>query len=423
MRARVWTVLAAGLLAGVGTAGVATAGPAVVRVSPAASVESRPLAIRVQGLAPHARVTVALRSTDARGYTWASSASFEADGRGALDLSRAPARSGSYLGVWPMGLVVAMRPTRSDPLEEYYWNASKPGTFTVTAAVHGRVVATTTFRRGLSAHPLVEDDETVQTAGFFGSYLAPAGTQRHAAVLVFGGSEGGLKTLLLASQLAAAGFPALALAYFKEPGLPQTLTNVPLEYFENALKWLAAQPQVDPARVAVLGVSRGSEAALLLGVHYPSLVHGVIALVPSSVVNCGIVGGGVLGGCVGPAWTFGGEPLQYTTELDNPDPTDVPAAVIPVEEIHAPLLLACGGVDAIWNSCAFASAIVHRLDAKPGGAAHVLYTYLDAGHPVGGLLPYEPGSWVYDANVPFDEQARERLWPHVLAFVRGLPAS
>ena len=263
----------------------------------------------------------------------------------------------------------------------------------------------------------------MQTAGFFGSYFAPAGAQRSAAVLVFGGSEGGLKTLLLASQLAAAGFPALALAYFKEPGLPQTLTNIPLEYFENALKWLAAQPQVDPARVAVLGVSRGSEAALLLGGHYPARVHGAIALVPSSVVNCGIIGGGVPGGCTGPAWTFEGKPLPYTTQFDQPDPTDVPAAVIPVEEIHAPLLLACGGVDATWNSCAFASAIVHRLDATPGGAAHVLYRYLDAGHPVGGLLPDEPGSLAYDDNVPFDEQAREHLWPHVLAFLHGLPAS
>lgn len=414
-------MVAAGLLAGTGSTAVATARPAAVRVSPAASFESQPVDIRVQGLAAHARVTMALRSTDAEGYTWTSSASFEADARGALDLSRAPARSGSYRGVWPMGLIVAMRPTRNDPLEEYYWNASKPGAFTVTAAVHGRVVATTTFRRGLSALPLIEDDETVPTAGFFGSYFAPAGTERRAAVLVFGGSEGGLKTLLLASQLAAAGFPALALAYFKETGLPQTLTNVPLEYFESALNWLATQPQVDPGRVAVLGVSRGSEAALLLGVHYPSLVHGVIALVPSSVVNCGIIGGGVPGGCIGPAWTFEGTPLPYTTEFDQPDPADVPAAVIPVEDIHAPLLLACGGVDATWNSCAFASAIVHRLDANPGAAAHVLYTYLDAGHPVGGLLPYEPGSLAYDANVPFDERARERLWPHVLAFLRGLP--
>ena len=42
----------------------------------------------------------------------------------------------------------------------------------------------------------------------------------------------------------------------------------------------------------MLGSSHGSEAALLLGVHYPRLVHSVVALVPSSVVTCGIVGAG-----------------------------------------------------------------------------------------------------------------------------------
>ena len=52
---------------------------------------------------------------------------------------------------------------------------------------------------------------------------------RRTAVLVFGGSEGGLATSLLAARFAADGYPALALAYFREPGLPQTLTNIPLE--------------------------------------------------------------------------------------------------------------------------------------------------------------------------------------------------
>ncbi len=40
------------------------------------------------------------------------------------------------------------------------------------------------------------------------------------------------------------------------------------------------QPGIDPRHVLTYGVSRGSEVALLLGVHYPELVNGVIALVP-----------------------------------------------------------------------------------------------------------------------------------------------
>ena len=37
----------------------------------------------------------------------------------------------------------------------------------------------------------------------------------------------------------------------------------------RALRWLRAQPQVDSRHVLTLGVSRGSEAALLLGAYYP----------------------------------------------------------------------------------------------------------------------------------------------------------
>jgi dienelactone hydrolase len=235
---------------------------------------------------------------------------------------------------------------------------------------------------------------------------------------LLGGSEGGTPSSLLAARLAANGFPTLELAYFKAPGLPQTLTNIPLEYFEHALEWLGKQPQVDPRRIAVIGISRGSEAALLLGVHYPSLVHAVIPLVPSGVVNCGIVGGGRVSGCIGPAWTLNGKPLPYTHEFDNPKPTDVPAAVIPVERIRGPVLLACGRLDVTWNSCEYARAIVDRMRSK--GAAPSFYAYPSAGHGVGALLPDEPGYTLYDGNVPGDEQARERLWPHVRSFLAAL---
>jgi hypothetical protein len=67
-------------------------------------------------------------------------------------------------------------------------------------------------------------------------------------VLVFGGSGGGLMTS--AALLAARGYPSLALAYFKAPGLPQTLHNIPLEYFAKAeypARWSTRRPGPTPA--------------------------------------------------------------------------------------------------------------------------------------------------------------------------------
>jgi pimeloyl-ACP methyl ester carboxylesterase len=66
---------------------------------------------------------------------------------------------------------------------------------------------------------------------------------------------------------------------------------------------------------------------------------------------------------------------------------DVPAAVIPVEQIKAPILLACGGQDLTWHSCGFSHAIVDRLAAHNAAAPRSLYAYPQAGHDVGWMLP------------------------------------
>jgi len=77
-------------------------------------------------------------------------------------------------------------------------------------------------------------------------------------------------------------------------------------------------------------------------------------------------------------------------ETDTTEPTDNPDAIIPVAEIHAPILLNCAAADQVWTSCAFADAIETELDAAHHAFPHPLYTYPAAGHGVGGLIPYEP---------------------------------
>ena len=240
-------------------------------------------------------------------------------------------------------------------------------------------------------------------------------------MLVFGGSDGGLSGTLVAALLAAHGYPALALAYFNAPGLPAQLSDIPLEYFATALRWLRAQPQVDPRHVLTLGVSRGSEAALLLGAYYPRLVNGVIASVPSDVAICSYPN------CSGPAWTLHGRPLPYTFQFDNPHPVDDPAAVIPVERIRGPVFLDCGGADAVWVSCPYARAIMTRLAAHHDAYQHVLQAYPAAGHGVGSLVPYEPAAATVTPGVNLsgrtpdaNPDADAALWPRLLGFLAGV---
>ncbi|HVU78214.1 MAG TPA: acyl-CoA thioesterase/bile acid-CoA:amino acid N-acyltransferase family protein [Gaiellaceae bacterium] len=408
------TICSAFLLAGCGSSHPHAV---AVTVTPRSSLEDQPVAIRVGGLRPKQGVYVTISSRDAKGVAFTARASFGADARGTLDLATAkPLAGSSYAGVWPMGLLTSMTAPNA-PAHTLYWWGARPMRFRLSVASGGRTIAATTFSRRFANVRIAVRRLDVAHDGFDGQLYVPAGAHRRAAVLAFGGSEGGDDGTWLGGRFAAAGIPTLFVGYFHAPGLPDHLVNIPLEYFRRALQWLDRQPSVDPSRVSVYGVSYGTQAALLLGVHYPRLVHGVVALVPSDAVTCGILGAYRKGGCLGSAWTLDGKPLAHTSQYDEAHPTDVPDSVIPVEQIHAPVLLACGGRDQVWSSCGYADAIVQRRRAH--GERTALYAYPTAGHFL-GTLPwvYEPGWLGNDFYVPGDERGREALLPHVLAFLK-----
>ena len=200
--------LTAALAAGSGSAGAelsASSRAPQIRVSPAASVADQRIDLRVEGLAPHEVVSVGLRSIDTPKITWLSSARFAADGRGDVDVTRATSLGGSYTGVWGMGLLASMRSTKPGRFRPYVWRRPGANVFAATVKAHGHIVASTTFRRALSRTALIEQDETVLSAGFVGAFDSATGATHRTAVLAFGGSEGGLRTDSLAARLAADG--------------------------------------------------------------------------------------------------------------------------------------------------------------------------------------------------------------------------
>ena len=137
---------------------------------------------------------------------------------------------------------------------------------------------------------------------------------------------------------------------------------------------------MDPSRLVLWGVSRGSEAALLTAADRPDLIDGVIADSPSSVSNPAVGPGGV-GYPNESAWTRAGQPVPIPTVNDrrNPAPADAPGSIIPVERIRGPILTACGGADMVWVSCAYSQAIARRADTRPGVAPVTTLAYPAAG--------------------------------------------
>ena len=284
----------------------------------------------------------------------------------------------------------------------------------------GRKTATATFTRTL-VHPgstIEYIQPMVATQEFSGLYATTAAekTTRHPAVLLIGGSEGGNDEQVTAAAFTLHGMSALSIAYFDAPGLPPTLSKIPLEYFAHALTWLRSQPGVDPARVWVAGTSRGSEAAQLLAVYYPGLVHGVIAGSPSNVTNCSYPTGHKP--CVGAAWTYHGNPLPYSADFNNPAPSDNEKAVIPVERIKGPVIAVCGGADQVWRSCLLGRAILNRRRSHHTPYTDHLYSYPDAGHGIGNLLPDSIGTPLPELEgktLTANDQPLQDLWTKITA--------
>lgn len=402
--------LMACVLAGCGS----SAGDPRVAAVPATSTMDQPIGITLSGLAPGEKVTVDLSSTDHHGVAWRSSATFAADSAGRVDLSRQSPLAGSYRGRNPMGLVESLRaPPGTDT--PYAWGATAAQQFVVRVMAAGRSVATTTFTRRVLDAGVTVRAETLAATGFIGRYYTPAvGTVRRRAVMVFGGSEGGLAygDDLLGPLLADDGYPTLAVAYFALPGLPAQLAKIPLTYFTGALRWLARQPGVDPNGISVMSASRGTEAALLLGADFPNLVHGVIVSAPADDVNCSYPARPCR-----PTWTLNGAAVPYTQQWDNPHPTDNPAAVIPVGHIDEPVFMDCGTADPVWDSCAYSAAIMAHLDATGDPYPHCLSRYAGAGHYENGLIPYQPGM-AEDGTTPLaNAVADAHVWPKLLAFL------
>jgi dienelactone hydrolase len=221
---------------------------------------------------------------------------------------------------------------------------------------------------GVERLPVHED-------GLRGTLFVPPGAGRHPAVLVLGGSNGGVP-LRPAAWLSSHGYVALALAYFRFQDLPPQLESIPLEYFQQALEWMAKRPEIGDTRVAVLGTSRGGELALQLGSMFPR-IGAVVAYVPANVriASCCRNTGG-------PAWTWQGRALPYFMPR-QPNLESRVRAAIEVEHTKGPILMISGESDHLWRSWEMADDVVARLNSHHFAYSFENLKYPRAGHYAG----------------------------------------
>lgn len=248
--------------------------------------------IKVAGLPPEQPALIEAITRDQRDIPWTARAHYNTSKTGTIDTSVAPSLSGSYVGLDPDGLLwSAQPPGMDDYLAGLHGDPQlplSPGPFDcddlvvdLAVRIEGHVLCRHQLRR-----PQIAANVAVTKAlpdPLRGELFEPENVAAKGTVLVLGGSEGGI-VASRAAALAAEGYCALALGYFAYADRPQAAINLPLEYFAQAVAMLH---QRTGKNVVIWGGSRGSEAAMLTAIHFPKHIAGVIAWVPSHLVNCG----------------------------------------------------------------------------------------------------------------------------------------
>lgn len=190
-----------------------------------------------------------------------------------------------------------------------------------------------------------------------GVYFRPDGDVA-GGVLVLSGSSGRIEADR-ARRFAEAGLFAVAMRWFGGPAQPPGVCEVPLETFAPAVDVLSRHTD----NIALVGPSRGAEAALLVAANDPR-IRVVTAMAPSSVVWAN-VGPGTDGESYPyrSSWTRAGQPLPFVAydetwspaSEDEPvsfrelylrslesDPARTERAAIPVEQVDAHVIVSAG---------------------------------------------------------------------------------
>lgn len=260
------------------------------------------------------------------------------------------------------------------------------------------------------------------------------------AIVVFDGSGGGYPTDAPAmAALAAAGYPTLSVAYFRNrrgrpTGVPRVLSEIPLEYGIRCVEWANDHLGGKAHGVVVIGQSRGSELALLVAARRAGLA-GVVAVSPSDAVwqsNTFI-------SKARSAWSEAGRALPFRrfavmpgrwpvdAEIASAYRKDVPEATIPVERIDCPVLLISSRDDRIWPSAKMADAIANRMalhgrharNLQFENASHILLGFGDAPVRVG----IGPFTLKLGGNAEETRIARNAGWKALLGFLERIRAA
>lgn len=403
------------------------AGAEQPRVSaPAAALHDAEIQVRADGLTPGETYDLAAEFVSRSGTVWRSNSQFVADEHGVVNPASMAPVAGSYQGVDALGVFWSMTNTNERQTDPSLFETDDQSVVTFSLRQGEKVVAThrlTLRKRAIGISSTEIRDPVV------GTLYAPYGARKRPGVIVLGGSEGGFprdRAALIASH----GYVTLALAYFGVDPLPRELERVPLETVDRAIAYLRRQPSVNPKRLAIVGVSKGAELALVSAARNPA-IGAVVGIAPSSAVFQSITGQRSSTS----SWTLAGKDIPFAPyvagekfvqshrlgDLYEASLAAAPSeAEIPVEKIRGPILLLAGKDDALWPSAEMAERIAQRARRHGFRYPVKILAFENAGHHVGNL-PMRPtaDSVRLGGTAQGLAAAQTACWDHIVEFLRA----
>ena len=344
----------------------------ILDAEPADGLVDEPVTWRVQGVPVGAAVRLAISGVDAAGRQWRSDGKYPVGDDGCLVVED-PDRPW-----WSMTTDARPAVRFTDPVDEWVCTAE---------ASCGSDTARTTMRRRYA-----NDRPVRQLSGDRWRLSVWPASARAPGVLIVPGSTGIAPIAPRAALLASHGYTTAVLGYMDEPGLPQSMKQIPVEVVIEAAEAFGALDEVDGDRIVVWAGSVATHLALsALSGPNPPPVRGVVAISPSDVVwqalghdgpppkassltRAGVDlpwvpmrGERIIGQVLKhallrrlPGGASRSTALRLTAAYTDRNVARAAEAAIPVERIDAPMLLIAGDSDVMWPSVSMAAGLAAR---------------------------------------------------------------
>ncbi|WP_223694348.1 acyl-CoA thioesterase/bile acid-CoA:amino acid N-acyltransferase family protein [Leifsonia poae] len=329
-----------------------------------------PSPLELVGAEPGSRLRLVATLPTPRGV-WSSSATYTVPPSGTVDLAAEHPQFAPFAVPDSAGLFWSLRGPRLGQAESVELWMRSAAVVTVNAFAEGRRIAHRVFVLDGLAENLRQNTVTVNDLGaavgggaaaphpgadppethadgpvgtFYGA--TPSNGPRSPAVVVFDDAADGASADYVAPVLVAFGASVFVLPVARDAGGVRVDGSVDSSTFGAVLDWLAARPDIDPRQVFTYGTAQSEQLALWAAARFAPRVRGVFAAGGSTALLCRA------GGRVSPAFDGGvGESCQRGEALTGT------SAVLSLAAVPGPVVLACGGADAVLvDACAWQHA-------------------------------------------------------------------